>query len=668
MTVLICFNAHNQNLKTHSGNMQDAILDQGKAIYTYYEKDGDIIRHGKFSYTWSDKETPTLRGKSYTYSLSKKIDGEFKDGLKHGKWTYVINFTDYPLGHSMLGVNGDIFSTGNITMTANYLNGEVNGTWTYQENYKDRYMSPTYTTWNWSAYGAPISHSITANFKNGNVVGKLTRKDSFTKINIDLNFDEKSYIDGIGKIDEKGKIITYTTKNGLLIKEVHSDMSSGSSKVQVDNTEILKDEKTEFSKVEFSLLENRYGHIAQTLSYFKQNRYFNYNMPTGSKPLIGGDKVMSEGFGGAIMINIEECRPFLESKCAGWGKTQLGQWSKGFPNTYQKAHDLLFDKNYSNALNEFEKCKECLYASWAGVCSDDKAYYLNEVDSILKVLNVTIEEQKRWIEDEKIAKEEIASWNKRTELLNANIPEFLYLVRNADRQNITLRNLLFIISNIKPENEISNIINQKSKPEEQNEALKYLFENISGFPKETEDVNKSLQKLLMTFDVHDIKFLYSYAKTNSKFEKLFKDKDMIRRITSTDLKKEVYEIKNRWDLELQQLTNDYITSKILYVINDFENRLDQKLNPNKITGQLFNQTPSPKTFSARKTYKNIFQVFDNKTTLILTSDATTKLSFLYDIEVVVSKIQDLNLKEIDKEISKMKKSTNEEKYEALKKK
>lgn len=376
--------------------MQDAILDQGKATYTYYEKDGQIIRHGKFSYTWSDKDSKSPRGKAYSYSLIKTINGDFKDGLKHGKWTYVINFTDYPLGHSMLGVNGDIFSTGSINMTAYYVNGEANGTWTYLENYKDRYMSPTYNSWNWSAFGAPESHSIIVNLKNGDVVGKMTRKDSFTKINIDLNFDENGFIDGVGTINEKGNKMTYTTKNGTLLKEVHSNMSTGYSKVEVDNTNLVNDSNTEYSKTKFSLLEKSYGHIAQTLSYFQQNKYFNYKMPFGNEPLIGGDKILIEGFGGAFMVKLVPCIQFKDSYC-GYYKS-----------SYEEALRYLRLNEDLNAIEQFEKCIECLKSEWSGVCKTETATYLQEVENKINELK---EKRKEIEKKQEIAKLNKEGWN-----------------------------------------------------------------------------------------------------------------------------------------------------------------------------------------------------------------------------------------------------------------
>lgn len=627
LSIFFCLGLYAQDLKTYSGNMQDAILDQGKATYTYYEKDGQIIRQGKFSYTWNDKDSKSPRGKAYSYSLTKTINGEFKDGLKHGKWTYVINFTDYPLGHSMLGVNGDIFSTGSINMTANYVNGEANGTWTYQESYKDRYMAPSYNTWNWSAYGSPESHSITVNFKNGDVVGKMSRKDSFTKITIDLNFDENGYIDGVGTIDEKGNKMTYTTKNGLLIKEVHSNMSTASSKVVVDNTNLISDQNAEYSKTKFSLLENKYGQIAQTLSYFKQNKYFNYNKPFGNEPLIGGDKIMSEGFGGAIMIKIEPCKQFENSYCGN------------YQSSYEQAKKY-FGKEDLKAIEQYEKCIECLNAEWSGVCSEEKKKYLLEIEN-------KISEIKKMIE-EKQAIKNLISWNSRPELLNANSSEFVYLIRNAEMNKLSIRYLIEWID--RREDKIQKILDLKG------DGLNTLFEyqnyniNRSLFEFST-DVDKIF---FNKFFAADFQFLLEYAKVNKKYQEIF-DKNL----NFQQIQKETKEIKEKWINELKNLNNIYLEARARNLVENFEMQIKKK--------DKMSYGPSS-TVILRKKYTNIFEVIDSEVSKAFGLDNNSKIKFLLELESLVDKLIALDLNIINKEVSKMKKSSNDEKYDFIKNK
>jgi hypothetical protein len=660
LSIFIYLGVYSQDLKTYSGNMQDAILDQGKATYTYYEKDGQIIRHGKFSYMWSDKDSKSPRGKAYSYSLIKTISGDFKDGLKHGKWTYVINFIDYPLGHSMLGVNGDIFSTGSINMTANYVNGEANGTWTYLENYKDRYMSPTYNSWNWSAFGAPESHSIIVNLKNGDVVGKMTRKDSFTKIYIDLNFDENGFIDGVGTINEKGNKMTYTTKNGLLIKEVHSNMSTASSKIVVDNINLMSDQNAEYSQTKFSLLENRYGHIAQTLSYFEQNKFFNYNKPFGNEPLIGGDKILSEGFGGAIMIKIEPCKQFENSYCGD------------YQSSYEKAEKYIRYGEDLNAIEQYEECIKCLNAEWSGLCSDEKKNFIKEIDQKIGKLK---DKMQKLIE-EKQAKENLVSLSNRTELLNAANPVFLYLIRNADRKNVFLIDLLktvnliegrpyadsrntYKIQDVLSFNEGAQVPSYKNSQGVQQykqeslikTKLRYLnglVSNLDNYPSFLNDSKGFYRNLFQGFLVVDFAYLLEFSKMNSKYEELF-----AKNLSFEQMNSETNSLNKNWLSDLEKINNYYLKAKASNILERFEYKAEDK---------------SFSFSGIRNNYSNIFEIIDQKISEFNDLDIQSKIVFLKEFEPLLDKLIELDLRSINKELSKMKQTTTNEKYDFIKNK
>jgi len=662
-TIVFSFFTLCQELKTYSGKMQDAILDHGNANYSYYEKDGQIIRHGKFSYTWSDKKNESLRGKSYSYSLIKTINGEFKDGLKHGKWSYNINFVDYPLGHSMVGVNGDIFSTGSIIMTANYEQGEAYGNWTYVENYKDRYMAPSYNTWNWSAYGAPESHSISVNFKKGDVVGKMTRKDSFTKINIDLNFDEKGYIDGIGTIDEKGNKMTYTTKNGMLIKEVNTNMSSGSSKVVVDNSKLITEENSEISKTEFSMLENRYGQISQTLSYFRQNKYFNYKMPFGNDPLIGGDKIMTEGFGGALMIKIEPCKQFLNSYCGGYN------------SPYEKAKNSLYYGSVNQAISEYRKCIECLNSATSGVCSDEKAKYLVDVENEIK----KIEQD----EIERKAKKELKTLTYQLNLLNVTSQEFQLLIKDLEKKEIDYKKLFetFLavkgnlsaygyenggfsyIFGLKEGAQLSykttsgSVITRKETLfETQYRSCMYLISNLSNYPFAIDETKKYYQNLFSKYTLADFRFLFVYSNTFKKIEKMLSDESGINEKKLETIMSEIETFKQGWVSELKTLNSSYINSKYSDLLQLFQIKLN--MNVAGSSNVDFN-------YSLEK-YPLFYETLNARLEKIYSMENSEKIGQLSQWEKLLHDLLLLKIKDIEKGLSKIKSNSNEEKFEYLK--
>ena len=197
-----------QDLKTYSGPMQESIWGEGKATYTYYDKNGESIKHGKFNYEWTDNETETVRDKNFTYKLSKKISGSYKNGRKDGSWTFVINFTDYKLDYasSFQGVpRSNIHSTGSITKTVNYKDGKPHGSWKYRQNFKSRYINPVSTyTWNWSNYDSPSSISVDAEFRDGIITGSLIYNDTYNNESARLKFDNEGYLDGQQVVKSSG--------------------------------------------------------------------------------------------------------------------------------------------------------------------------------------------------------------------------------------------------------------------------------------------------------------------------------------------------------------------------------------------------------------------------------------------------------------------------------
>lgn len=655
---------HGQNVKTYSGDMNDAMRTPGKVNYTYYEKEGQIIRHGKFSYAWSDKGTASPRGKSYSYAMTKSINGEFKDGRKHGLWTYVINFTDFPLGHSIFGVTGDILTTGNIKMTANYLNGLAHGAWNYDHSFKSRYLVPTFGSWNWSDYDKQKNIKVTAHFSSGKVIGNLIRQDSYSNVNLNLSFDENGFLDGVGTIEEDGNKRTTLARNGILVKEVITNMSGATSKVIQDNTEMLNDANAEYSQKIISLLENTFGTIAQTLVYFKQNKFFNYQDGIIVKePLIGGDEILEEGFKGAYMVIIEPCKQFKSSYCGN------------YESSYEQAEKHLRFKEDLKAIEQYEKCIECLNAEWSGVCSDERKKFIAQIEQKISELKIKIQK----LNEEKQAKENLVSLNNRTELLNAANPVFFYLIRNADRENVFLINLLKTVNLIEgrpyPDSrntyKIQNILNfkegakvpsyknsqgvQQYKQERliktQLTYLNGLVSNLENYPSFLNNSKVFYKNLFQEYLIADYVYLLEFSKMNSKYEELF-----AKNLSFEQMNSEANSLKKNWLSELEIINNDYLKTKASNILERFE----------------FTAEDIDRSFSLfisstiRKKYSNIFELLDQKISEFNDLNVQSKIVFLKEFEPLLDKLIKLDLSSINKELSKMKKSTINDKYDFIK--
>lgn len=103
-----------QTLKTYSG-----MYEGGKATYTYYEdENGERVKHGKFSYSNINKGIGVGGGMSVSYATTISASGNYKDGLKDGKWTY----------KNKTAGGGVVFS--DFSAIVNYMDGHMEGTLT----------------------------------------------------------------------------------------------------------------------------------------------------------------------------------------------------------------------------------------------------------------------------------------------------------------------------------------------------------------------------------------------------------------------------------------------------------------------------------------------------------------------------------------------------------
>lgn len=306
-----------QDLKTYSGPMQESIWGEGKATYTYYDKNGESIKHGKFNYEWTDNETETVRDKNFTYKLSKKISGSYKNGRKDGSWTFVINFTDYKLDYasSFQGVpRSNIHSTGSITKTVNYKDGKPHGSWKYRQNFKSRYINPVSTyTWNWSNYDSPSSISVDAEFQDGIITGSLIYNDTYNNESARLSFDNDGYLEGQQVVKSSGTESIMEIENRIYVKDTkrHSD---GKTEVIKDLTnKELSSDKYSFDTIQYPYIENN------ALKWFKQFKYFNQSCciaSTNKRPLIDGGDFYENGLKGGLVLNPIEAVPLTRDQVA----------------------------------------------------------------------------------------------------------------------------------------------------------------------------------------------------------------------------------------------------------------------------------------------------------------------------------------------------------------
>lgn len=221
---------YSQSIKQYSGEYSNGTGTPGKATYSYYLEDDARIKQGKFSYSQN------VKGIYGSYNCA--ISGSYKDNYKNGTWVYTITYKDYNTGM------GNIFATGNIKLTSGYINGYPNGNWSYIEKNKVR----SKTLISWTAYDPTTTTTVSANFKNGVLVGNFKMKGDINNDDVSGTMDEKGYcinewifISGRSDINE----LKYQFYKNILIKYVAIKLSTG---------EVIK--KSDFSENEITLLKN----------------------------------------------------------------------------------------------------------------------------------------------------------------------------------------------------------------------------------------------------------------------------------------------------------------------------------------------------------------------------------------------------------------------------
>jgi hypothetical protein len=119
VVLIILFQVSNLTAQTFSGTFPNDFGENGTAVYKYKIVDGKSIKHGVFTYEY----------KTLTYI--EKIAGQFKDGLRIGKWVYEIRFVDDRR-------NDGKYYSGQITMSSGYNNGLPEGDWIFYKLSKKR--------------------------------------------------------------------------------------------------------------------------------------------------------------------------------------------------------------------------------------------------------------------------------------------------------------------------------------------------------------------------------------------------------------------------------------------------------------------------------------------------------------------------------------------------
>lgn len=177
--------------KKFSGELKDDYSNPGIAVYNYYEKDYNFIKHGPFTFSYNSN------------GITKELKGQFKDGLRTGKWISTM---------SGRGVS--------VIKNGNFKNGLPHGEWTMTSCVNNI----PYLTFD-------------VNFNEGLIVGnfKFQNKKSGEVISGILN--SSGYMQGEWRLaqEQEGYEYIQIYEDSCYILAIQREINSGKVSSRIDN-------------------------------------------------------------------------------------------------------------------------------------------------------------------------------------------------------------------------------------------------------------------------------------------------------------------------------------------------------------------------------------------------------------------------------------------------
>ena len=220
-----------QNLKNYSGEYPNEFGSKGVATYTYYidTKTSNYVKHGLFKYIMK-------QGNNY----NAVFNGSFKNGKRDGIWNFNITRLDDP--------SDNVFYTGSITLTANYINGLPNGSWNYSNTmkYRGKVFIPG-GGFRWGNYISEPTVTVSANFKNGITIGAISIINGIGNYSIVKgSFNSNGFLDKAWTLRSAREEDEMTFDNGIQKSFIAREIPSGKVFENEVDDEAMKKLKTDF--------------------------------------------------------------------------------------------------------------------------------------------------------------------------------------------------------------------------------------------------------------------------------------------------------------------------------------------------------------------------------------------------------------------------------------
>lgn len=381
--VILSINLTAQSLSNFNGSFTDGRMGQnGTATYSYYEDENTqkTIKHGSFSYSFN--------GVGDYKGFNQTIKGTYKNGLKDGLWTYTLSFADFNIenGLVMLAATNK-YTTGKITLTANYKDGYAHGVW--KTNWSLKKRSKDYYNREWLPFEALKTLAIEMNFVNGYLVGKINIKNDFSPFEASGNFDQNSLATGTWVVKDIGwnnsKDLIY--KDNILYEFIGRELSTGNVNGQQKNQSVhdkyiaskdLSSVEMEEKGIKIDTVYGTkcaaYSNIENYISKLFNEDYFLYQF-------IDGDLSFKEGIKGGgeiIVIQLVHINDLFSDEV----------------KLYNRAEQSFNNKRYEDALSDYKRVLERNESILVKQDLEDLKDKIAKCDSLIKLKNAQYEVNK----------------------------------------------------------------------------------------------------------------------------------------------------------------------------------------------------------------------------------------------------------------------------------
>ena len=297
--IFLSIKSYSQQLKSFNGDFENGMMQNGNAVYSYYEDPNthEYLKQGAFHYSFN--------GKGDYIGYDQSINGNFNKGLKDGAWTYSIAMVDF-------GTN-NLYFTGSVSLIANYKNGYANGNWKEVRSYKTRKKFYSNGHYVWGQFEPLKTMVINMNFKEGKLIGAVNIDDEFSSFKATGNYDANSLCIGTWSINDRGfgKNRELIYKDNILYEFIargnNGEVLEGSSKYQIDYDDFIKAKAmNEKEREEAGIIIDTVcgGDLCAATNNIKDYFPKLFSVDYFLYKQIGGDLSFNEGFKGGCNLQV----------------------------------------------------------------------------------------------------------------------------------------------------------------------------------------------------------------------------------------------------------------------------------------------------------------------------------------------------------------------------